>query len=127
MDDEFHRRVVVIEDENAIKVRLLGLRLGARNDSGATARARATPLTILHPCRAVAHDIPTDRQGPSLVTTSQVRHVGAHYQILRPSSALTIRPDELRAKIWRNRERAGRKEAIDARAKKPGRQTQPGY
>src|ERR1041385_6396887 len=37
VDDEFHRRVVVVEDEHAVHARLLGLRLGLGDDRGAGA------------------------------------------------------------------------------------------
>ena len=37
MHHEFHRRVIVIEDEDAVKVRPFGLRLGLGDDGGAGA------------------------------------------------------------------------------------------
>jgi hypothetical protein len=35
VDDEFHRRVVVVEDQNTVEARLLGFGLGARDDGRA--------------------------------------------------------------------------------------------
>ena len=52
MHDEFHRRVVVIEDQHAIEVRLLGLRLGARDDRAARRSvAAASPAVFVGPAR----------------------------------------------------------------------------
>jgi len=53
MNHEFHRRVVVVEDQHTIEVRLLGLRLGAR-DNGAARRSVPAPLAAVVVGRAFA-------------------------------------------------------------------------
>ena len=45
--DEFHRRVIVVEQKDAIEVRPLGLRLGAGNDGGAGAVVTAGPALVI--------------------------------------------------------------------------------
>src|SRR5271163_1582901 len=47
VDDEFHGRVVVVEQQHAIEVRTLGLRLGLGNDRGAGAGRIAFALAIV--------------------------------------------------------------------------------
>lgn len=49
MDDEFHRRVVVVQDQHAIEVRSFGLRLDLGDDRSVRARRAArTVLVIAH-------------------------------------------------------------------------------
>ena len=49
VNDELHRRVVVIQDQHAIEAGLLGLRLGARDDrvAGRVAAAAAPPAVVV--------------------------------------------------------------------------------
>ena len=49
MNDEFHRRVVVVQDQHPIQARPLGLRLHLGDDGGSrTARRTGTALVIAH-------------------------------------------------------------------------------
>ena len=54
VDHEFHRRVIVVQDQDPVEAGLLGLGLGARDDGGAAAGASllAAIVAILHarPC-----------------------------------------------------------------------------
>ena len=54
--DEFHRRVIVVEDEHAVHVRPLGLRLGLANDRGARSALITLALAVVvrHAGRSVA-------------------------------------------------------------------------
>ena len=56
--DEFHRRVVVIEDEHAVHARPLGLRLGLGDDRGAGPALLVPALAVVvrHPRRSVVAD-----------------------------------------------------------------------
>ena len=49
MHDELHRRVIIVQNEHAIEARLLGLRLGARDDrvTGSSALATAAALVVV--------------------------------------------------------------------------------
>jgi hypothetical protein len=56
VDDEFHGSVVVIQDEHAVEIRLLGLRLRTCNDRGSAISVVPVPFAIvLHPDRLCDH------------------------------------------------------------------------
>jgi len=54
--DEFHRRVIVVENEHAVQIWPLGLRLGLGNDRGAGATRFVAALAVIigHPRRTAA-------------------------------------------------------------------------
>src|SRR5262245_23830320 len=53
VDDELHRRVVVVEKQDPVEARLLGLGFGARDDCGAAPRAVSAMVAVLHFCPAI--------------------------------------------------------------------------
>src|ERR1044071_2136297 len=50
MHDEFHRGVVVVQDEHTIKARPLGLRLGLGDDRGSRPRRARSPTLLVIVC-----------------------------------------------------------------------------
>jgi hypothetical protein len=48
MNDELHRRVVVVEDQDPVKTGFLGLGFGSRNDGGTPAGTIAAAFPVLH-------------------------------------------------------------------------------
>jgi hypothetical protein len=56
MDDELHRRVVVIQNQHTVQIGFLRLRLCARDDRGAAISVVPVPFAIiLHPDRLYDH------------------------------------------------------------------------
>jgi hypothetical protein len=92
VDDELHRRIVVVEDQNAVEARLLGPGLGSRDDSRASTGAVAPIFAVLHArhefCRgipAVLHQYLAFRG-----FLTRLSNVGSLIAILSPSFLLTI-------------------------------------
>jgi hypothetical protein len=62
VDDKFHRRVVVVQDQYAVKARLLRFLSGPGNDSRTTPGAISSVLARLHGNGATPRWFPADRQ-----------------------------------------------------------------
>jgi hypothetical protein len=93
VDDEFHRRVIVIENQHAIEAGLFRLCLGTRYDSRAAPGIVPPVVSRLQSGSASSHGIPADGQSflPSpRRSCSDALHVGIATMIVRPSFALTI-------------------------------------
>ncbi|CDX39023.1 hypothetical protein MPLDJ20_240086 [Mesorhizobium plurifarium] len=84
VNDELHRSVIVVQDEDPVQAGLLGLGFGARDDSGAATGIVAVSVT-LH-SHHVHRGSQTDRHvvQPFRILM-RVQHVGSRWTILSPS------------------------------------------
>src|SRR6478736_817832 len=124
MNDKFHGCVIIIQEQHAVEIGLLGLWLRARDDRGSAISVVPVPFAVvLHPDRLGDHFLsfldhsggPGRRDYPPNIRTTNLVHPCA---ILSPSfhTAITFRP------VPTQRHRNWRKQMTDvAKKEKTGR------